>query len=269
MSGAMEALRGFVRDSAGINLSADKDYLVVSRLKPQLPAWNIASLDSLVERLRAQPKGSLASQVIAALTINETLWFQDQKPFEALKSVMIPDIVSRSPSDRPIAIWSAACSSGQEVYSIAMTMRDEEQQLRGRRVSILGSDICEPVLARARSGIYSQFEVQRGLPVQRLVKFFEDLGGEWRVRPELRANVEFRALNLLDLPQNMGPFDIIFCRNVLIYFEPAIKRAVLASLAARAKPGGYLALGGAETTLGLTTAFSPVPGSTGVYRKTG
>lgn len=268
MSGAMEALRGFVRDNAGINLGADKDYLVVSRLKPQLTSWNVATLDGLVDRLRAQPKGSLASQVIAALTINETLWFRDQKPFEALKSVIIPDLVSRVPADRPIAIWSAACSSGQEVYSIAMTMREEEQQLRGRRFGILGSDICEPVLARARSGIYSQFEVQRGLPVQRLVKYFEDLGGEWRVRTELRANIEFRALNLLDLPQNMGPFDIIFCRNVLIYFEPPIKRAVLASLAARTRPGGYLALGGAETTLGLTAAFTPLPGSAGVYRKT-
>src|SRR4051812_15516191 len=151
-------------------LSADKDYLVVSRLKPQLTTWNVATLDSLVERLRTQPKGNLADQVIAALTINETLWFRDQKPFDALKNVIIPELVPRSPLDRPIAIWSAACSTGQEVYSIAMVMREEEQQLRGRKVTLLGSDICEPVLARARKGIYSQFEVQRGMPVQRLVK---------------------------------------------------------------------------------------------------
>ena len=269
MSGATEALRSFVRDRAGISLSADKDYLVVSRLKPQLTTWNVATLDSLVERLRTQPKGNLADQVIAALTINETLWFRDQKPFDALKNVIIPELVPRSPLDRPIAIWSAACSTGQEVYSIAMVMREEEQQLRGRKVTLLGSDICEPVLARARKGIYSQFEVQRGMPVQRLVKNFEDMGGEWRIRPEVRTGIEFRALNLLDLPPNLGPFDIIFCRNVLIYFELEIKKRVFAALAARMRPAGYLVLGGAETTLGLTAAFSPLPGTAGVYRRTG
>ncbi len=268
MSGATEALRCFVRNRAGINLGADKDYLVVSRLKPQLSSWDVTSLDGLAERLRAQPKGALADQVIAALTINETLWFRDSKPFDLLRTVILPELVTRKATDRSFAIWSAACSTGQEVYSIAMTLREEEAQLRGLRATILGSDICEPVLARARTGIYTQFEVQRGLPVQRLVRYFEDLGGEWRVRPELRSGIEFRALNLLDLPLNIGPFDIVFCRNVLIYFELDVKRNVLSALAARTKPGGYLILGGAETTLGLTTAFSPVPGTAGIYRRT-
>lgn len=267
MSGATETLRAFVRDRAGINLGADKDYLVVSRLKPQLTSWNVQNLEGLAERIKVQPKGALADKVIAALTINETLWFRDSKPFEALRGIVLPDIMSRKGADRSLSIWSAACSTGQEVYSLAMTMREEEAQLLGARVTILGSDICEPVLARARSGVYSQFEVQRGLPAQKLVKYFEDLGGEFRIRHELRTGIEFRALNLLDLPAGLGPFDMVFCRNVLIYFEPNVKKSVLASLSTRIRPGGYLALGGAETTLGLTSAFSSIAGSSGLYRK--
>jgi chemotaxis protein methyltransferase CheR len=268
MTGATEALRGFVRNRAGINLGADKDYLVISRLKPLLSSWNVKTLDALAERLRVEQRGSLADQVIAALTINETLWFRDNKPFEALRNVIIPDLVSRKNTDRTLSIWSAACSTGQEVYSIAMTLREEEAQLRGLKTTILGSDICEPVLARARSGIYTQFEVQRGLPIRFLVRYFEDLGSEWRVRPELRNGVEFRTINLLDVPLGQGPFDIVFCRNVLLYFEPETKRKVLAALTSRIKLGGYLVLGGAESTLGLTTAFSPLSCSFGLYRKT-
>jgi chemotaxis protein methyltransferase CheR len=268
MTVATEALRCFVRDRAGINLGPEKDYLVISRLRPQLAGWNIPSLDSLVECLRLQPKGALADQVVAALTINETLWFRDIRPFDALRTILVPNVAAKNVADRTISIWSAACSTGQEVYSIAMTLREEEAQLRGYRISLLGSDICEPVLSRARSGVYSQFEVQRGLPIQRLVRHFEDLGSEWRVRPELRSGIEFRALNLLDLPANVGNFDIVFCRNVLIYFEPEVKRRVLAALALRLRSGGYLALGGAETTLGLTDAFAPIPGNSGIYRKT-
>jgi chemotaxis protein methyltransferase CheR len=268
MTGATEALRSFVRGRAGINLGADKDYLVISRLKPLLSGWDVKTLDGLAERLRAEPRGSLADQVIAALTINETLWFRDSKPFEALRTVIIPELVSRKTADLTLSIWSAACSTGQEVYSIAMTLREAEAQLRGLKPTILGSDICEPVLARARSGIYTQFEVQRGLPIRLLVRYFEDLGSEWRVRPELRSGVEFRALNLMDVPPGQGSFDIVFCRNVLLYFEPDTKRKVLATLAAKIKPGGYLALGGAESTLGLTTAFSPLSCSFGLYQKT-
>lgn len=268
MIGATAALRCFVRNRAGVNLGADKDYLVISRLKPLLSGWNVKTLDALADRLRAEPRGQLGDQVIAALTINETLWFRDNKPFEALRSVIIPELVSGKTADRTLSIWSAACSTGQEVYSIAMTLREEEAQLRGVKTTILGSDICEPVLARARSGIYTQFEVQRGLPIQFLVRYFEDLGSEWRVRPELRHGVEFRALNLMELPPGLGLFDIVFCRNVLLYFEPDTKRKVLAALASKMKPGGYLALGGAESTLGLTTAFSPLSCSFGLYRKT-
>jgi chemotaxis protein methyltransferase CheR len=268
MSGATEAIRGFVRNRAGISLGADKDYLVLSRLEPRLRGWRVPTLDNLVERLRSQPTGSLANDVVAALTTNETLWFRDGKPFEALRDIILPDLLARRAADRTLAIWSAACATGQEVYSIAMTLRDEGEKLRNWRTSILGSDICEPAVNRARAGCYTQFEVQRGLPIQRLVRYFEQAGDAWRVRPELRAGVDFRTLNLLDLPGGLGPFDVVFCRNVLIYFDIDVKLHVLTAIAGRLRPSGYLILGGAESTLGLATPFAPVPDSTGIYRKT-
>jgi chemotaxis protein methyltransferase CheR len=266
MSGATEAIRGFVRSRAGISLGADKDYLVVSRLEPRLRGWRLPNLDSLVEQLRSQPTGALANDVVAALTTNETLWFRDGKPFDALRQTILPDLIARRGGDRSLSVWSAACATGQEVYSIAMILQDEQVRLQGWRTYILGSDICEPALARARAGSYTQFEVQRGLPIQRLVRHFEQVGAEWRVRPELQAGVDFRAMNLLDLPAGLGPFDTIFCRNVMIYFDSDVKAQVLNMLATRLRPGGYLILGGAETTLGLATPFVPVPGSSSVYR---
>jgi chemotaxis protein methyltransferase CheR len=269
MSGATDTLRGFVRDRAGISMGADKDYLIVSRLEPQLRVWNVPDLDTLAQRVRQQPNGALAGHVVAALTINETLWFRDGRPFELLTKVVLPDLLARPGADRNLAIWSAACSTGQEVYSIAMTLRDEEARLRGWTTSVLGSDICEPAVGRARNGVYSQFEVQRGLPIQKLVKYFDQVGTEWRVKPALREQVSFRALNLMDLPAILGPFQVVFCRNVLIYFDVDVKARVLSAIARRMRPGGYLLLGAAETTLGITTAFVPVAGHSGLYRLPG
>jgi chemotaxis protein methyltransferase CheR len=267
MSVATAELRNFVRSRAGISMGADKDYLVISRLEPQLRGWDVKNLDALAERLRMQPKSALADQVIAALTTNETLWFRDTKPFDTLRTIVLPEIVANATTNRTLSIWSAACSTGQEVYSLSMLLQEEQARLRGWKTSILGSDICGPALLRAQSGSYTQFEVQRGMPIKSLVRYFEQVGNEWRVRAELRNGIEFRLLNLLELPSGLGPFDIVFCRNVLIYFEPDLKRAVIAGLASRLRLGGYLALGGAETTLGLSTAFASIPGSSGMYRK--
>ncbi|CAH2605460.1 Chemotaxis protein methyltransferase Cher2 (plasmid) [Rhodovastum atsumiense] len=263
MSAAAESLRSFVRSRAGISMGPDKDYLVTSRLEPQLASWGLHSLDSLAEAVRRQPSGALAEKVVAALTTNETLWFRDGRPFEAFRNVVLPDVAK----DGSISIWSAACSTGQEVYSIAITLREEEARLRGCRSSILGSDICEPALVRARAGTYTAFEVQRGLSPAMLSRHFLADGDGWRIRPELRTNVSFRVMNLLELPAGLGPFDVVFCRNVLIYFEVDVKARVLAAIAARVRPGGWLFLGGAETTMGLTTAFTAVPGITGLYRR--
>jgi chemotaxis protein methyltransferase CheR len=267
MTSATEALRGFFRARAGISLAADKDYLVASRLEPRLRGWAVPDLASLVARLRAQPTGLLADQVIAALTTNETLWFRDTKPFEAMRHVILPDLVARCSGERLLRIWSAGCSTGQEVYSLAIVLNEAAEVLRGWKRFVLGTDISVTALDRARSGSYTQFEVQRGLPPQHLSRYFEADGAGWRIRPELRTGIEFRQLNLLDVPRDIGTFDVIFCRNVLIYFDMDVKRQVLASVASRLRPGGYLALGGAETMLGLSTCFTNVPGATGMYRK--
>ena len=266
MTMATATLRNFVRSRAGISLGPDKDYLVLSRLEPQLKNWGMPSLDALASHLGTNPTGKVARQVVAALTINETLWFRDTKPFELLSKVILPEVTARS-SDRSLSIWSAACSTGQELYSVAMTLRDEEARLKGWTTNLLGSDICEPAVERARAGVYSQFEVQRGLPIQRLVKYFEQKGQDWVVRKDLREKVAFKVMNLLELPPMLGPFDIVFCRNVLIYFEVDVKAKVLASIAQRMKPQGYLLLGSAETTIGVSNLFTPVPGSVGLYRR--
>jgi chemotaxis protein methyltransferase CheR len=265
MSSASETLRGFVRTRAGISIGADKEYLLRARLEPQLKHWGMNNLDGLASHLTTNPGGKIANEVVAALTINETLWFRDGKPFDHIKNVVLPDILTRS-GDRNLTVWSAACSSGQEVYSIAMTLKESNITARNWTWSILGSDICEPVLERARAGVYSKFEVQRGLPIQRLVQYFEQLGQDYTVRKELRQNISFRSLNLTDLPLGIGPFDLVFCRNVLIYFEVDVKSKVLASIAKRMKPGGYLILGSAETTMGISKLYSPVPGASGLYR---
>lgn len=269
MSGATDALRSFVRDRAGINMGADKDYLIVARLEPQLRGWGVSSLDSLAARLRQQPSCNLANEVVAALTINETLWFRDGKPFEMLSKVVLPEILARQANDRTLAIWSAACSTGQEVYSIGMALRDEAARLAGWNTSILGSDISEPAVTRARAGVYSQFEVQRGLTIHRLVRHFDQVGSDWRVRDELRGNISFQVINLLNPPAMLGSFNVVFCRNVLIYFDVDTKARVLSAIGRRLRPGGFLLLGAAETTMGVTTAFTPVPGCSGLYRYAG
>ena len=268
MTRTTEALRGFVRGRAGISMGADKDYLILSRLEPHLRDWGMTSLDGLAAHLSTDPRGRVATQVVSALTINETLWFRDTKPFDYLSKVILPDIIARKGRDKTLSIWSAACSTGQEVYSIGMVLKEEDARLRDWSISIMGSDICEPAVARARAGVYTQFEVQRGLPIQRLVRYFEQSGQEWSVRKDLREKISFRVMNLLDVPAGVGPFDIVFCRNVLIYFDVDVKTKVLDAIARRLRPGGYLLLGSAETTIGISSMFAPVPGATGLYRLT-
>lgn len=263
MSEALATLRSFLHGRSGISLGAEKDYLVVSRLEPQLRDWGVADMDGLAAAVCRQPSGNLATQVMAALTTNETLFFRDARPFEAFRTLVLPEAANSG----SLSVWSAACSTGQEVYSLAMLLAEEAAQLRGCRFSILGTDISEPALARARRGVYSGFEVQRGLSPARLARHCIARDGCWEVRPELRTRASFRMVNLLELPAGLGPFDVIFCRNVLIYFDLATKTRVLGALAARLRPGGWLVLGGAETTLGISTAFVAVPNTTGFYQR--
>ncbi|MBB5690834.1 protein-glutamate O-methyltransferase CheR [Roseomonas alkaliterrae] len=257
-------LAGLVKARSGIVLTADKGYMLETRLGAMLRREGLAGLDALALRLRGPRAEPLVAEMVEALTTNESSFFRDGKPFEHLKR-LLPRLAAARPPGQAIRIWSAACSSGQEAYSVAMTVADLGAALGGRRVEILGTDISREMLDRAKEGVFTQFEVQRGLPVQMLVKHFRQEGGRWRVAPELRAMTRWQAFNLLDDPRGLGRFDVIFCRNVLIYFDAPTKSRVLAALAGQLAPDGVVYLGGAETVLGLTERLVPVSGERGVY----
>lgn len=257
-------LAGLVKTRSGIVLTADKGYMLETRLGAMLRREAIASLDALALRLRGPGSQALAAEMVEALTTNESSFFRDGKPFEHLKK-LLPRLAAARPPGQAIRIWSAACSSGQEACSIAMTAAELGGALAGRRVEILGTDLSKEMLDRARDGIFTQFEVQRGLPVQMLVKHFRQDGTRWRIAPELRATMRFQPFNLLDDARVLGRFDVVFCRNVLIYFDAPTKSRVLAALAGQVAADGVVYLGGAETVLGLTDRLVPAPGERGVY----
>jgi chemotaxis protein methyltransferase CheR len=249
---------------SGIVLDADKHYLLESRLTPVVREARLSSLDELCERLRAKTDAALSQQVIEALTTNETLFFRDVAPFEALRHRLIPELLAKRPEK--LAIWSAAASSGQEAYSIAMLLR--EMGLAERPVDILGTDLSAQILERARAARYMQFEVNRGLPAPYLVKYFRREGLDWQLKDEVRTMVRFYRFDLRQPMAGLGKFDIVFCRNVLIYFDVPTKTKILEQILGVLNPGGYLLLGGAETTLNLHGQFERVPvGNTVVYRK--
>ena len=263
---ALAAVRDVVRRRTGIALGADKDYLVASRLEPLFSQLGVASMPALADLMSRQPEGSAALAVLDALTTNETLWFRDGKPFELVRDVILPDLLAQGPVPRQLNFWSAACSTGQEPYSLAILVAEEQAKLRGCQVRILGTDISTAALLRAKEARYSHFEMQRGLSVHRLVRHFDKEGNEWRLKAPLRAMVELRQANLL-APPAIGPFDAVMCRNVLIYFDVETKRRVLAGIATRMRVGGWLQLGAAETTLGLNSTFQAYPGFPSLYRK--
>lgn len=255
-----------VKARSGLVLTPDKLYMLETRLGPLLRREGIATLDALAARMARGPaEAALIGAVTEALTTNETSFFRDGTPFEHLRKAL-PVLAAARPPGAAIRIWSAACSTGQEAYSVAMLATELAPSLGGRRVEIVGTDIAEEVLARAREGLFSQFEVQRGLPVQLLVKHFrQEAPAGWRIAAPLRAMVRFQTWNLLDDPRPLGQFDVIFCRNVLLYFDAPTKGRVLAAVASRLAPDGCVYLGGAETVLGLTDRLAPVPGQRGVH----
>lgn len=257
-------LAGLVKARSGIVLTADKGYMLETRLGPLLRRDGIGSLDALALRLRSPREESLVADVVEALTTNESSFFRDGKPFEHLKR-LLPALAAARPAGQPIRIWSAACSSGQEAYSVAMIVAELGPALGGRRVEILGTDLSREMVDRARDGLFTQFEVQRGLPVQMLVKHFRQEGQRWRVAPELRAMTRWQTFNLLEDARGLGRFDVIFCRNVLIYFDAPTKSRVLAMLAGMLAGDGVVYLGGAETVLGLTDRLAATAGERGVY----
>ena len=261
-------LRKLLKERSGLDLAADKQYLVESRLIPLARKAGMPGIAELVQKMKSGAE-TLTSEVVEAMTTNETFFFRDKIPFDHLRETVLPTLLKARATRRSLRIWSAACSTGQEPYSIAMCLKDMAQELAGWRVEIVATDLSQEVLEKAKSGIYSQFEVQRGLPVQLLVKYFTQIGEHWQVSPEIRGMVQHRQLNLLQDFSHLGKFDVIFCRNVLIYFDQDTKINIFNRLAKATEPDGFLVLGAAETVVGLTDVFKPFPERRGLYRPSG
>jgi chemotaxis protein methyltransferase CheR len=257
-------LRKLLKDRSGLVLSADKQYLVESRLTPLARKAGIASLGELVAKLRSNNE-RLAVDVVEAMTTNESFFYRDKIPFDHFRDTIMPGLLAGRARERRLRIWCAAASTGQEPYSLAMCLKEMKDKLAGWRVEILGTDLSTEVLEKAKAGVYSQFEVQRGLPIQMLVKHFSQVGDTWHISPEIRAMVQYRPLNLLSDFAHLGSFDVVFCRNVLIYFDQETKIGVLNRIARLLDPDGFLVLGAAETVVGLTDAFKPLVDKRGLY----
>ena len=258
-------LRGFLKQRSGLAMTAEKRYLVESRLAPVCRRFNLANLRDLVGLLKATPGSAIERAVIEAMTTNETFFFRDRTPFDLFRDVLLPQAITRNQARRRLRIWCAASSTGQEPYSIAMLLQEAGARLAGWQTEIVATDLSTEVIERAKLGLYSHFEVQRGLPVQWLIKHFTQVGEQWQISPSLRAMVDYRQLNLLQGFESLGQFDIVFCRNVLIYFDAPTKADVLNRIAACMAPGGALVLGAAETVIGLTERLSPNPEHRGLY----
>jgi chemotaxis protein methyltransferase CheR len=258
-------LRKLLRDRSGLVLAAEKQYLAESRLLPVARRNGMSNLNELIERLRSKAPVPLIAQVVEAMTTNETFFFRDKLPFDHFRDTIMPALIAARAREKRIRIWCTAASTGQEPYSLAMLLKGMGAAIAGYRVDIVATDLSCEVLEKAKAGIYTQFEVQRGLPVQLLVKFFDQRGETWELAPELRGMVQFRPLNLLNDFSALGTFDIVFCRNVLIYFDQNSKTAILDRIARQVAEDGYLVLGAAETVIGLTNAFKPLADKRGLY----
>jgi chemotaxis protein methyltransferase CheR len=260
-----EYLRTILKDRSGLDLSADKQYLVESRLVPLARKAGLAGIPELVAKMKsgAEP---LTSEVVEAMTTNETFFFRDRIPFDLLRDTILPALMAARASRKSIRIWSAASSTGQEPYSIAMCLKEKAAQLAGWRFEIVATDLSQEVLEKSKAGIYSQFEVQRGLPIQLLVKYFAQTGELWQINAEIRGMVQHRPLNLLQDFSHLGKFDVIFCRNVLIYFDQETKIDVFERMSRIVEPDGMLMLGAAESVVGITDAFRPYPDRRGLYQ---
>jgi chemotaxis protein methyltransferase CheR len=259
-----------VRQKSAIVLEIEKSYLLEARLTPLSRVEGFPSLEAMVAQMRAQPLNGLHRKVVEAMTTNETSFYRDLHPFEALKTVVIPEVMKRRASERRLNIWCAACSSGQEPYTVAMTLMEHFPQLASWTVKITATDLSGEMVAKSRAGKYGQIEVNRGLPAHLLVKYFEKKGMEWQVKPEVQRWCEFRELNLIESWGPLPAMDVVFLRNVLIYFDVETKRAILGNIRKVLQPWGYLFLGGAETTINLGDVFERVQfDKAGCYRLKG
>ena len=252
---AFEYICNLVRDKSAIVLEPSKTYLVESRLNPVARANGLASIEDLVDALRKPNSTKLTQAVIEAMTTNETSFFRDLHPFDALKTSILPTLLAARSRERVLNIWSNACSSGQEVYTIAMVLKENFPELGGWKVRLIASDLSTQILDKAREGIFNQTEVNRGLPLPMLLKYFQKNGLTWQIKEDVRKMVEFRQVNLVESFPQLPPMDIVFLRNVLIYFAPETKRDILTKVKKVMRPDAVLFLGGAETTMNLDVPF--------------
>jgi len=259
-------LRAFLKQQSGLVLTNEKQYLIESRLLPVARKAGLASLSALIGKIKEPGQSMLAATVVEAMTTNESFFFRDKTPFEHFTDTMLPKMLAARARERRLRIWCAAASTGQEPYSLAMCLKDAEAKLAGWRVEILGTDLSTDVLEKAKAGVYTQFEVQRGLPINHLLKYFTQIGDTWQINSNMRSMVQYRKLNLLENFSSLGQFDIIFCRNVLIYFDNKTKVEILERMAKMMPADGYLVLGAAETVVGLTDVFKPLTEKRGLYQ---
>ena len=260
-----EFLRRLLKESSGLDLSPDKQYLVESRLIPLARRNGLSGIGELVQRIKSGAD-ALTVETVEAMTTNETFFFRDKIPFDHFRETILPGLLQARAGRRSLRIWCAASSTGQEPYSIAMCLKEAGPALAGWRTEIVATDISLGVLEKARTGLFSQFEVQRGLPIQMLVKHFRQIGELWQLNADIRAMVQHRQLNLMQDFSHLGAFDVIFCRNVLIYFDQETKIGVFNRLAPMLENDGFLVLGAAESVVGITDAFKPHPDRRGLYR---
>ena len=263
-----ELIAEILKDRSGLALNKEKAYLLESRLNPVARKWSFSGFDELAQAIRTKRDEALLIDVTEAMTTNESFFFRDQKPFDQFSSIVLPHLLEARAAERSFRIWSAACSSGQEPYTLAMLLKEHAEKLAGWRVEIVATDLSNEILDKAKEGLYSQFEVQRGLPISLLVKYFSQVGDRWQIDDSLRSMVKFQKFNLLGDSSSLGNFDVVFCRNVLIYFDPPTKSKVLETIAEMLPPDGFLYLGGAETVLGTSDRFQIMQGHRGIYSLT-
>lgn len=267
MSQSFDALCEYLRRNSGLIMEQSKRYLVESRVMPIVRRERLSGLDELMAILQKGQNPKLAKDVIEAMTINETYFFRDKAPFDQFRNVMLPRLLAARQNEKRIRIWSAAASTGQEAYSLAMILDEFAPKMPGWKVEIIGTDLSEGVLDKARKGVYSQFEVQRGLPTPMLLHHFNQIGDAWQISEQMRAKVTFRQLNLLQDFSSLGRFDVIYCRNVLIYFDAARKTDILMRMSRQLTPDGFLLLGASESLIGLKTDLAALPDHRAVYTR--
>ena len=260
-----EFVSQLLRKRAGIVLTGDKRYLLESRLAPLARKEGLPSIDDLIHVVRARREERLINQVVDVMTTNETFFFRDKTPFEHLREAILPVLGNARRGNR-IRIWCAGCSTGQEPYSIAMMLDQTPQLTGGVPVEIVGTDISDRCLERARQGLFTQFEVQRGLPIQMLMQYFTQQDDHWRISERLRQQVVFKKHNLIDVNYALGKFDLVFCRNTLLYFDGPTKSEVLERISSQMNPGAFLMLGASESVTGLSTNFEATQDRRGLFK---